>query len=288
MTEQATIYCIKTGETIHYIGKTVSETNAEGGINRSNLQYPYNNPGIREVFMGNDSVSVVPIKNVPMSDWYDEKLLEVVEEHKNNHPLLNAQWMLDGKRGYWEGTGGFWIGKTRDPHTLKRLSESKNKQILQFDANGNHVKTWDSGREAALEVFGDYRVVKGAGKTSLYSVLRSQNPKTRFKHGSYWFWASEFKTVPKKIFVKIMYWQYRKNQLRKQSVRTHHSLYTIEHYVRGKVPRTFDNAKHAAHVLGVHHSFVRQVCNGRKKSKNYDLRYGPKKLQLIHLDYGKK
>lgn len=286
MTEQATIYCIKTGETIHYIGKTVSETNADGGINRSDLQYPYNNPGIRKVFMGNDSVSVVPIKFVPITEWYDEKLLEVVETHKQEHPLLNAQWMLDGKRGYWEGTGGWWEGKTRDPHTLQCLSESKHKKVLQYDLNGNLVKIWESRKEAATQVFGDYRVVNGSAASSLYSLVTNANPKKRLKHNSYWFSRDEFEVVPTKISIPIMYWKYKNNLTQKK--RTHHNQFTVEYYINNELNLVFDNVKHAGHVLGVHHSHIRKICTGTRGSGKFDVRYGPKKLQPINIDYGKK
>jgi len=281
--EKATIYCIKTGETIHYIGKTISETNAEGGINRSNLQYSYHNPNIREVFMG-DSVSVVPIKQVPITEWYDKKLLEVVEKHKDSHPLLNAQWMLDGKRGYWEGTGGFWEGKTRDAHTLKRLSESKHRKVLQYDLDGNLVKIWDSRKEPATQVFKDYRVVKGSAASTLYGLLTNANPKNRLRLGSYWFSEADFDRIPTKISIPIMYFKYRNNKP-KQKGHTHHKQFTVEYYVDGKLNLTFDNAEHAAHVLGVDQTYVRRICKGTRKPNKYDLRYGPKKLQPINMVY---
>lgn len=283
--EKATIYCIKTGETIHYIGKTISETNAEGGINRSDLQYPYNNPGIREVFMG-DSVSVVPIKNVPINEWYDEKLLEVVEKHKDSHPLLNAQWMLDGKRGYWEGTGGFWEGKTRDAHTLKRLSESKHKKVLQYDLDGNLIKTWNSRKEAAIEIFKDYRVVNGSAASTLYALLTNTNPKNRLRLGSYWFSEADFDRIPVKISIPIMQWKYKNERPSQKINRTHHRKYTVEYYVDNKLSLTFENVKHAAHVLGINFNYISKVCRGTTKSKSkYDLRYGPKTLQQIHPVY---
>ena len=287
MTEQATIYCIKTGETIHYIGKTLSETNTEGGINRSDLKYPYHNASIREVFMNDNGVSVEPIKFVPISEWYDEKLLEVVEKHKQNHPLLNAQWMLDGKRGYWEGTGGFWEGKTRDAHTLKRLSESKYRGVVQYDLNGNLVKIWESRKEAATEVFGDYRVVNGSAASSLYSLVTNANPKNRLKHGSYWFSRDEFNVVPTRISIPIMYWKYKKNK-KPQTGHTHHKQFTVEYYIDSKHQLTFNNVKHAGHVLWIHYSFVRKICTGTRGSSKYDLRYGPKKLQQINMSYGEE
>ena len=282
MTEQATIYCIKTGETIHYIGKTIS-TNAEGQVNRSDLKYPYNNPGIREIFMG-ESVSVVPIKFVPINEWYDEKLHEVVEKHKDDHPLLNAQWMLDGKRGYWEGTGGFWEGKTRDANTLKRLSESKHKKVLQYDLDGNLLKTWDSRKEPAIEVFKDYRVVNGSAASTLYGLLTNANPKNRLRLGSYWFSEADFGRIPKKISIPIMYYTYRKNKP-KQKGHTHHSQFTVEYYVDNKLNLAFDNVFHAAHVLGICDTHVRKICRGTRNCKEYDLRYGPKKSQPVNQVY---
>lgn len=280
---QVAIYCIKTGETIHYIGKATC-SNPEGQVNRSDLQYPYRNPGIREVFMG-ESVSVVPIKFVPMNEWYDEKLQEVVDKHKDNHPLQNAQWMLDGKRGYWEGTGGFWEGKTRDPYTLKKLSESKYKGVLEYDLQGNLIKEWNSRKEVATEVFKDYKVVNGSAASLLYSILTSPNPKTRLRHGSYWFSRDEFNVVPTKLSIPIMTWKYKRNKP-KQRGHDYHKQFTVEYYVKEKLYLCFDNAAHAGHVLGMTKDSVRKICNGINKGKYFDLRYGPKKRQLLNQRYG--
>jgi len=209
-----------------------------------------------------------------------------MEIQKKDHPFKNAQWMLDGKRSYWEGTGGFWEGKTRDSHTLQRLSESKYKRVLQYDLNGKFVREWESRKEVATEVFGDYKVVKGGGNTKLYHLLSNKNPKKRLKYGSYWFSREEFNKIPMRICIPIMHYKY-KNSLPPPN-KTHHSQYTIEYYIKGKLKKTFDNAKHAGHVLGISFDFVRQICNGRRSRKKFDLRYGPKKLQLINMDYGKK
>jgi hypothetical protein len=61
--------------------------------------------------MINGDTDVVILHQDVNEDWYDKKLKTVVQKHKENHPLLNAQWMLDGKRGRFEGTLGWWYGK---------------------------------------------------------------------------------------------------------------------------------------------------------------------------------
>ena len=37
----------------------------------------------------------------------------------------------------------------------------------------NMIKIWNSAKEVAINVFGDYEVVNGGGKTSLYDKLNS-------------------------------------------------------------------------------------------------------------------
>ena len=57
--------------------------------------------------------------------------------------------MSEGKIGYWQGTKGYWFGKTRDKYTIKRLTESKFKRAVQYDSNGKLIKIYESQREIA-------------------------------------------------------------------------------------------------------------------------------------------
>lgn len=280
--EKATIYCIKTGETIHYVGKTISVPNAEGEMCKSSCHYQYVNPNIGEIFR-DSSASIVPIAVVDHDEWYDKKLSEVVAQHKDKHPLRNAQWMLDGKRGQWEGTGGYWQGKVKDQHTINRMSESKFKPVLQYDKDGKFVKEWESKKAVSIAVFNDYRVKGGGGRTKLYGILNARNPKRHFIEGSYWYAKADFKTVPAHLDIEAMYQEFRKTYKRNY---THHSQYTILYYVRGKLKKTFDNAFLAAKHFGICADSVRKICNGRPTTLGLEFKYGEKKLQPIR-NYGK-
>lgn len=202
MEKKAVIYGIKIDDDIHYIGKRINALNKKGNINKSQATYQYNNSKIRDIFTSNPDVNVVPLKVVNEDEWYDEKLQEVLDKHKDKHPLLNAQWMLEGKRGFWEG-------KERDAHTLQRLSESKFKRVVQYDSEGNLVKVWKSGKDAAIHVFKDYVVINGGGDTKLYTVLGATTLKGRCKLNSYWFKEQElikfFGLLPKKLNLAILY-----------------------------------------------------------------------------------
>ncbi len=320
--KEAVIYGVKTEDTIHYIGKKIDGVNAEGNINKSSISYGYNNPKLRNVFVQNENAVIVPLKIVPQEGWYDEKLLEVVAKHKDNHPLLNAQWMLDGKRGFWEGTGGFWEGKKRDAHTLQRLSESKFKKVVQYDSNGCLVKVWNSGKEVGEKVFGDYKVVKGAGETKLYDVWNATTLKGRFRFNSYWFKEQEmrnyFGLIPTKLNIAVLYAEERK---RKQRIivpkckrcgddnplnfyphnKTHCKkclsvLYkkvskgqkrsTIIWYNQdGSIKETFQNTYEAAYKLKTSVAVIQRLCRGEKENDDYILRYGEKIIQPHDINY---
>jgi len=283
MEKQATIFCVKTdNDVIHYIGKTISEVNIKGNINNSHVTRQYTNPVIRQVFANNE-VSVVPLLTVEHKKWYDEKLKEIVEKYGENQPLLNAQWMLDGKRGFWEGTGGYWEGKTKDAHTIKRLTESKYKELLQYDTEGNLVKIWGSIKEIAIVVFKDYKLVNGSACSSLYSLLKNSNPKFRFKYGSYWFKRNEFEDIPDKLDIKKMCGEYKRKVVSNPN-KKYSKQYTIKYYINGKLKKTFKNAWDAAEYFKLHPDVVRRICKRtRIYNPKYDLRYGEKKRQRLRI-----
>lgn len=123
--KKAIIYGVKTGDRYHYIGKRYDCRDADGNMRKSDAVYQYVNPKIRNIFE-NQEVVVEPLEIVSEKLWYDAKLAEVVQKYGEKHPLLNSQWMLEGKRGYWQD-------KQRDANTLKRLSESKYIKIVEYD-----------------------------------------------------------------------------------------------------------------------------------------------------------
>jgi len=294
--KEAVIYGVRTGDTYHYVGKTIEKVKANGRLNNSDAKRQYHKKSIRKVFVENQNAEVVPIKTVDNQDWYDEKLVEVVAKYGESHPLLNAQWMLDGKRGFWEGTQGYWQGKERDAHTLQRLSESKFKRVVQYDKEGSLVKVWKSGKEVAEKVFGDYRVVNGAGETSFYDVLNSRTMKTRLRYNSYWFWEKHlleyFGTIPTRLNLGLIYAEEQK--VRSECMKKIRALrknlgqrrYTVIHYNKdGSIKTTYDNTSHAAYMIRTSIKTIMRLCNGILINDNYILRYGEKTTQPMNLVY---
>lgn len=289
--EKAHIYAIKTGDTCHYIGKTIRE-NQNGEIKKSMLGRLYSNPELRETLVDDKDLQIQSLKLVDLKDWYDEKLLEVVEKYRDSHPLKNAKWMLEGKRGYWHGTGGYWLGKTRDANTLKQLSTSKYKRVVQYDISGNYVKTWESRKAVAIQVLKDYKIINGSAESRIYKVLSKKSVNKRRYAGSYWFGEDElqkaFGAVPKKLNYEAI--RAAEKQRRKAIRKKQEILYTTRYTVQrlsenGELVRTYDNTSHCAYELRIPLTMVQRICRGQISNNNYLLRYGKKKRQLANTSY---
>ena len=286
--EKPTIYGVKIGETIHYIGKTIRE-GSDGEIKGHMISNRVKNIALDNIIRNNENVVIEPIKVVETDEWYDEKLNEVVARHAQHHPLVNAQWMLDGKRG-----PEYWLGKTRDAHTIQRLAESKYTRICQYDDKGVLVKVWVGAKEAAIEVFGDYQVIKNSGKTDLYNAMRATTMRSSFRLGYYWFRESDMKRhfglVPKKLNLAVILdkEKQRKREIRKRSKPTTHTTRaTVIQYCNHEEIERYDNTHHAAFELKIALSTVQKICRGTLFNNNYILEFGPKVLQPINSNYGK-
>lgn len=292
--DDAIIYGIKTGNTYHYIGKTI-KVNKQGEINKSNVTRQYVNSDIRNVFIKNDNIQIKKIKLVPVNEWYDEKLNEVVKKYqKENHPLLNAKWMLDGKRGVWDGTNGYWYGKKRDEHTIKRLSESKYKKVVEYNYKGYLKKIWDSRKEVGVKVFKDYRIINGSAKSKIYSILDCGRILNRFSHGSYWFSYEEIYNKFNKIsnYINISELENEEKKIRSeigkkaQKNKKFIKQYSIIHHKPDGTIITYKNAKEAAYKLKTSVKTIQRICKGQIVSnKNYILKYGEKISQPHSIKY---
>jgi len=280
MKEQAIIYGVETQAGYKYIGKTIKSVRAERELRTSDVGVQYVNNRIRNIFKSNPDINMVALKTIAIQDWYDEKLREVVDKHKDNHPLENADWMLEGKRGFWEG-------KERDAHTLQRLSESKYKKVVEYDLEGNRVRVWGSGKEVATKVFKDYVVKSGAGYTKLYHVMNAGTLKGRTRYGSLWFREAElrekFKCVPKKLDINAI----RKAELKRKKASwkkaSTYRRYTIIYCdINGKEIRRFKNIIEAGYELKLTPTMVGRICRGVVVPKNYVLKYGEKEVQPIN------
>jgi hypothetical protein len=294
--KKAVIYGVKTGGKYHYIGKTNTDKSSiddKGGMCKSDCSRQYTSSEVRKLFLKNKEIDVVLLKTVPSEEWYDEKLDEVVEKYQEHHPLLNAVWMIEGKHGYWED-------RKRDGHTLQRLSESKYKRIVEYDAFGNKVKTWNSGKEVAIKIFGDYEVVENSGsKSRLYRTIRSRTINGRFKHGSYWFREGEllnhFNLVPKKLHLAILRAEERRirtertRKLREEGIlpgQSKQMRYPVVRYnPDGTVMKTYTNTSEAAYELKTSVSTIQRLCRGVVSNGNYILEYGVKTLQSLNIKF---
>lgn len=273
------IYGIKSGDTFHYIGKTNNTLNTRGNINKSNISMLYLYDKFRNIFENEKDIEIVPIKTAG-DTWYDEKLNEVVKKYSQNHPLINAQWMLEGKRG-------FWNGKKRDANTLKKLSESKYVRVAQYNAEGYLIKIWNSCKDAAINVFNDYHVVNGSSDSAIYNILDSNKIQTRFSHDSYWFKEKElikyFNSIPKKIKIDALREaeKQRKSESKKNAkVPENIMKYSVIHYNPDmSIKKTYQSVDEASYMLKVDKSTIRKLCRGVKSNDNYILKYGEKSPQ---------
>ena len=278
------IYGVKNGENFNYIGKTVRIAKEDGNLKHSDIHYQYTNEKIKNLF--NDETNVTVIKVVDEDVWYNEKLHEVVEFYNKKHPLVNAQWMCEGKRGYWEG-------KVKDKYTITRLSESKFKRVFQYDSYGKLYKVWRSGKAAATMVFKDYRIFKGSACSELYSVLRRSTLKGKFSHGYYWFREEDIKILyPKEIPMQIYLYEIDLEQHKKRSVIRKHTVVenirkaSVEHYdTEGHIIYTYKNTSHAAYMLKTTMSNIQRFCSGARHNDYYILKYGEKSLQPVNEKY---
>lgn len=282
MKTTATIYGVKKNDTYHYIGKTIKEKQFDGNIKNTDVAVQYANPELRQVFI-NQQVVVETLKDVPLEDWYDEKLEEVLKKYREKNPLLNAQWMLDGKRGYWQD-------KKRDDNTLKRLSESKYKKICQYNSLGILIHTWNSIKDVATQIFGDYRVENGSGCSNFYTILRSQRISGRFKHNSYWFKYEDlyesFGSIPKYLDINLLKSIDAENHKINKKPRELILKYTVRRFDKnGKIIAEYLNVEHCAYELRLTIDTVRRLSNGFRKSKEYLLKYGERTLQPVNANY---
>ena len=186
--------------------------------------------------------------------------------------------------------GGYWKNKKRDSHTLRRLSESKYVKVYQYDRFGTIVRIWDSIKDVAQQVFGDYRVVNGSSHSIIYGILfRHGRIKNKFENGSYWFKEIElinrFGKIPEKINIALIEEEEKQKfrlDYRKNVIRTHVKKYSILHYdENGNFYFKYNSSKHAAYCLRLSRKIIERICNGSTKNPVYNLKYGEKSLQPI-------
>jgi len=291
--KNALIYGVKSENEIHYIGKTNKKgIGVNGIINKSKIHAQYTNPPLRDIFQNYENISIEPIIFVPEKEWYPEKNKEVVKHAAEKHPLLNAQWMIDGKNGYWQG-------KKRDAHTLQMLSQSKYKQFVEYDKNGKFKNLWKSGKEIGNKIFGDYRVKNGGGSTKLYERTSKGNSiKRRFAHNSYWFKLEElilhFNGIPEKLNITYMIKKEEEEKKLRRALtnkkKTKIRRYIVELYERStdELITMYKNSEEAGYKLKLGVETIRRLCsNTIRPAADFILRYGKKTLQSKNIQFPK-
>lgn len=262
------IYGIRKGEKLIYIGKSDSDKIQK----KSKLGIIYSNSKLKKETLGFD-IELEKITDSDLISWYKDRNNEAHgayvggEEH-----LINDQFILDGKNGYWEG-------KKRDANTLKNLSESKHKKVVQYDKDGNLLKIWDSIKEAAIKIFKDYVVVNGGSHSELYYVLKNKMVKNKYRKNSYWFTEEdilkEFIKIPQKININVIL---EKSKItRKHTKPKYKSVYSVKQLDRNnKTKYTYVSAKHAARRLNTDANNIQKACRlGRLYAGHY-WEYGDK------------
>lgn len=187
---------------------------------------------------------------------------------------------------------GYWEGKSRDANTIKKLTESKYKKYVQYDKDGRIIKIWESGKEIALKVFGDYNL-KG-NKSQIYEITKSLSIKGRFRHNSYWFSEVEllikYAHIPNKIDIDKIYSEQKKKRsmaMRESNKRRKNiRQYSVIQYDKaGNIINKYDNAFLAAEKLGSNVKTIRQLCKGNIFVDGFDLKYGEKISQPFGVKY---
>lgn len=262
---KAKIYTLKNNGKVRYIGKSIRENN-NGVLKKSHLSSLYINEKTKEIISHNKNSSIEVIDEVNVEKWYDKKIDYIVDYHKNKHAqLLNSSFMLEGKRGYWQG-------KKRDQNTLQKLSESKFKPVLQYDKSGNLIKIWNSRKDVAIQIFDDYKIVNGGGVSTIYSLLRSKTIKARFKKGYYWFNLNEL--IKNKVPIKINIEQineYQKNDRieKEKQTRIKNGTYgksgyavkpIVQYDLNTNKINEFKSIKHASDLLGISEKTIGRFC----------------------------
>ncbi|MFW6225356.1 MAG: hypothetical protein ACOC3V_00190 [bacterium] len=291
---QPIIYGIEKNNKIYYIGKTIKYSRDKNNIlniKKYSISTIYTNQKLND-FKKLKNISIKPIRIIKHNqNWFDEKIIEIVNKHKQNHPLKNARWMIEGKKGPC-----YWIGKKKDQYTIQKLSESKYKKIVQYDQNGNFIKIWNSTKEVAIKIFKDYKIVNGSAESKIYNVINNKTINKHFSHDNYWFKYDDIlknfnNQIPKKLNLNNV--RKKEAEIRSKINRNRKNIkkqqYTIIHYnPDGKtIKKIYDNSKHAAYELNKTIKFITNNCKKKYKyqNKHYILRYGEKKIQPINIKY---
>lgn len=185
ISEEANIYTLYSDNKPFYVGKT--QVTKDGKIHMSYLgSYQLNKKLKKKVKAAkNFKIRVIAKTSSEKKVWFNEKLRKHQSYLEKKYKLVNSKNVF-GLNGY-----GYWTGKKRDKHTLKRLEESKYKPIAQFTLDGKFVREWPSAKHAAKH-YRVYTLMNGSGESEIHRALLG---KKRIWRDWVWYKISELKEI---------------------------------------------------------------------------------------------
>jgi hypothetical protein len=259
-----------------YFGKTTNAKN-NGELRPSVI---YTNSKLRELISNDSKIEIIKESN---ENWRNEKIKIISEESKTNNELIHPQWMLDGLKcdPKW---GYYWTGKKKDLHTINQLSKSKYIRICQYSKDGKLIKIWSGIKEAAIEIFNDYKVVNGGGKCRLFQILKNK-PWNRLSNNFYWFKESEIILYFSAVLDDFNI-QYFMNILKKNERQTYKkapikNFEIFEYYPdTNKLKEKYSNAGDAANNLKLSLTTISKYCRNKNvcQTTNTYFKYSDKKI----------
>ncbi len=273
--KKTNIYSIYNDNKPIYVGKT--NILDEGKIVVKRLPAYLNNKKLSTKIKSAKNIKV-RILEKPTDEpkiWYNQKIERLKIHKKNNVDLVNNYNVF--------GVGeGYWTGRKKDKHTLKRLSESKFKPIVQYGRDGKFIKIWPSGRHVGKH-YRDYQVINGSGETPIYDVV---NRKIKTYKNSYWFrhdaLIKEYGVVPKTLSNDVLS-PPRKKIVRSPDFVNPNSIKVFKYSLKGDKIATYNTIKEAGLSLeggdGIRGTtLIIKCCNGIiPSSHGYVWKFGEKK-----------
>lgn len=253
ITEEANIFTLYSDGKPFYIGKTT--VMKDGKVHMSYLGTYHQNQRLKKKVKAakNFKVKVLARTSNESKVWFNEKLRKHQSYLEQKYKLVNSKNVF-GLNGY-----GYWTGKKRDKHTLKRLEESKFKPIAQFTRDGKFVREWPSAKHAAKH-YRIYNVVDGSGASPIHDSLLS---KSRVWRDWVWYKISELKeiyngSIPQQLH-KLEY------DVPSKRIKT----LIVKYNNRNKVVDFYYTAEIAAKTVGTTAYFLKQNLNTGNKFNGY-------------------
>lgn len=253
MTEEANIFTLYSDNKPFYIGKTT--VTKDGKIKMTYLGTYYANRKLNQKVKAakNFKIRVVARTSNEAKEWFNEKLRKHQSYLEKKYKLINSKNVF-GLNGY-----GYWTGKKRDKHTLKRLEESKFKPIAQFTRDGKFVREWPSAKHAAKH-YRVYRLENGSGGSVIHDALLS---KSRVWRDWVWYKISELKEIYNGVVPQQLH------KLEYEVPTSRIKTLIVKYNDKNKVVDFYYTADTAAKTVGTTAYFLKQNLNTGNKFNGY-------------------